>query len=215
MIRLFNAAAADLRGGWQPSLPLELALAESIESPASAPVGVPPAKNQTSEKGSTRLDQPAAAGKPRGGEKAEKTAGRSGVQKEPEKPAAGKAPEAGAPQAKSSVTLEQASKAWKQVCAQIKPLNPSLNALLNSCKLLEVKEGVLVIGFKSDLLRSKADTPEQMEIIRKAIAEVLGEGIPVRCVVTNARQSAPADVKADGMVAAALKAGGEIVDIQE
>jgi hypothetical protein len=34
-------------------------------------------------------------------------------------------------------------------------------------------------------------------------------------VVTNAKQSPPPDVKADGMVAAALKAGGEIVDIQE
>jgi hypothetical protein len=39
--------------------------------------------------------------------------------------------------------------------------------------------------------------------------------VAVRCVVSNARQSAPPDVRADGMVAAALKAGGEIVDIQE
>ena len=31
MIKSFNAAATDLRGGWQPSLPLELALAEVME----------------------------------------------------------------------------------------------------------------------------------------------------------------------------------------
>jgi hypothetical protein len=34
-------------------------------------------------------------------------------------------------------------------------------------------------------------------------------------VISNAKQSAPSDLKADGMVAAALKKGGEIVDIQE
>jgi hypothetical protein len=72
-----------------------------------------------------------------------------------------------------------------------------------------------MLGFASELLHSKADTPEQMEIARKAIAEILGVDVAVRCVVSNARQSAPPDVRADGMVAAALKAGGEIVDIQE
>ena len=39
MIKLFNNAAVDLRGGWQPSLPLELALAEVINlstTPAQA-----------------------------------------------------------------------------------------------------------------------------------------------------------------------------------
>ncbi len=44
-------------------------------------------------------------------------------------------------------------------------------ALLNSCRLLEIKNGVLVIGFASELLRSKMDMPEQIEITRKAIAE--------------------------------------------
>ncbi len=33
MIKAFNFAATDLRGGWQPSLPLEMALAEVIEAP--------------------------------------------------------------------------------------------------------------------------------------------------------------------------------------
>ena len=39
MIKSFNAAATDLRGGWQPSLPLELALAETMELPATAQAG--------------------------------------------------------------------------------------------------------------------------------------------------------------------------------
>ena len=36
MIKSFNAAATELRGGWQPSLPLELALAETMEMPAAS-----------------------------------------------------------------------------------------------------------------------------------------------------------------------------------
>ncbi|MDP2994993.1 MAG: hypothetical protein Q8N46_07715, partial [Anaerolineales bacterium] len=102
-----------------------------------------------------------------------------------------------------------------QIRALIKPQSPSLDGLLNSCRLLEVKNGILVIGFASELLRSKVDMPEQIEITRKAIVEVCGGELSVKCVVTNAKQATPPDVKADGMVAAALKAGGEIVDIQE
>ena len=34
-IKLFNQAALDLRGGWQPQLPLELALVEALQQPAA------------------------------------------------------------------------------------------------------------------------------------------------------------------------------------
>jgi hypothetical protein len=65
------------------------------------------------------------------------------------------------------------------------------------------------------VLRRKMDMPEQLEITRKAIAQVCGAELSVKCVVTNAKQATPSNIKADGMVAAALKAGGEIVDTQE
>jgi DNA polymerase-3 subunit gamma/tau len=113
------------------------------------------------------------------------------------------------------VTLEQVTKAWKQIRALIKPQSLSLDGLLNSCRLLEVKNGVLMIGFASEVLRSKVDTPEMKEITRKAIAGVCGSDLAIKCVVTNAKQATPPNVKADGMVAAALKHGGEIVDTQE
>jgi hypothetical protein len=113
-----------------------------------------------------------------------------------------------------AITLGQAAKAWKQISTAVRD-NPSLNALLNSCRLLELKNNTLTLGFASEILRGKTETPEQIKSIRKAIAEVLGVDLAVKCVVSNAKQTAPPDVKADGMVAAALKAGGEIVDIQE
>lgn len=43
MMRIFNEAATDSRGSWQPSLSLELAFAETLEAPAeSAPAAVAP-----------------------------------------------------------------------------------------------------------------------------------------------------------------------------
>jgi DNA polymerase-3 subunit gamma/tau len=42
VIRIFNEAAGNIRGNWQPSLPLELAFVESISDQESSPVTNPP-----------------------------------------------------------------------------------------------------------------------------------------------------------------------------
>ncbi len=206
MIRLFNAAATDLRGSWQPSLALELALAEAMETPVVAPMPAAPEKK----------NPPALDRKTPATIKTDKIKSELTDQKETEKPATGSSTAAYSTlKAKPAVNFEQIRNVWKQVCAAIKLENQVLNGLLNSCKLLGIKDGVLLLGFASEIVRSKADKPEQMEMIRKAITEAVGADVPVRCVISTAKQSVPPDVKADGMVAAALKAGGEIVDIQE
>jgi DNA polymerase-3 subunit gamma/tau len=210
LIRAFNAAAVDLRGGWQPSLPLELALAEVTAAaappePASRaqPPALPASGKVEPKAGKKAAEAPAPSAAP----KAAKAASRSA--------AAPEAKESAEQTADPGVTLDQVAKAWKQIGAAVKSENMNLNALLNSCRLLELKKGVLVLGFTSEILRSKVDTPEQIETTRRAIAKVTGADLQVRCVVSTARKSAPSDVKADGMVAAAIKAGGEIVDVQE
>jgi DNA polymerase-3 subunit gamma/tau len=206
MIKSFNEAASDQRGGWQPSLPLELALAEVLERPAevpSTPGATTPAKGVSDSK--------------RGSPAQVKNTPEILYQSANPRAEAAGSPETQEPaqEGKPALTLKQIASVWKQVCAAIKPQSTSLNALLNTARLLEVKDGLLVLGFQSELLRSKADTPEQMKITRAALVEALGVDVPVRCVVSKAKQSAPPNVKADGMVAAALKAGGEIVDTQE
>jgi DNA polymerase-3 subunit gamma/tau len=192
MVKAFNAAAADQRGGWQPSLPLELALAEVIESP----VAVLPVLTTsiTQEKKTPAAISPV-----------------SSAEVKPVKPV--KEDSLAVPE--PTITFAQVAKAWKQICAAVKSDSMNLNALLNSGHPMGVKNGELVIGFTSEILRAKADTPEQIEIIRKAMTQILGGELAVKCVVSNAKNSNRADVKADGMVAAALKHGGEIVDVQE
>ncbi len=225
MTRLFNAAATDLRGGWQPSLSLELALAEAMQNPQavgmpSATGGEKPPETRSRPEVPPRYSLPSRTDVPP--VFAARTVSRPdrGVQDKP--PEASSTPSAppleSAPENKSAtgaVSLDQVAKAWRQVRGTIRPQNPALEALLNSCKLLEIKEGTLMLGFASDLLRSKMDTPEQLDATRRVIAEVLGVNLTVRCMVSNTKQSTPPDIKQDGMVAAALKAGGEIVDIQD
>jgi len=109
--------------------------------------------------------------------------------------------------------LEQVSKAWKQIKDSLHSNQP-LVTLLNSSKLLEVKDRVLVLGC-SDFVREKLELPENLELTRKAIIQVTGLDLHPRCKVTNAKKAIPENVKADGMVAAAIKHGGEIVDVQE
>ncbi|HVM71664.1 MAG TPA: DNA polymerase III subunit gamma/tau, partial [Anaerolineales bacterium] len=226
MIKSFNAAATDLRGGWQPALPLELALAEVMEQgqgntgagdrgqgQADGMSAIGRAADKPTAK---EIERPSASPANRPAVPAAQTPAQKPAASQPEKAASApvKAAETSVEET-GTVSLEQVTKAWKQIRAQIKPQSLSLDGLLNSCRLLEVKNGVLMIGFASEVLRSKADTPEMKEIASKAIAEVCGIDLAIKCVVTNAKKVPPPNVKADGMVAAALKHGGEIVETQE
>ncbi len=143
MIKSFNAAATDLRGGWQPSLPLELALAESMEMPAVVP-SVSRSSGTATPQGpdASKRAVPGPEKKP-----AETLSPKADVRVQvPEKPAAKAVVEPAA--AEAGVTLEQVMKAWRQIRALIKPRSQLLDGLLNSCRLLEVKNGELIVGFR-------------------------------------------------------------------
>ena len=86
----------------------------------------------------------------------------------------------------SGVTMEQVNQVWRQMIASIKQQkNSQLEALLNSTRSREVVDGVLVLGFASDVLKSKMDNPEMLEATRQALHEFLGADVPIRTVVVN------------------------------
>jgi DNA polymerase-3 subunit gamma/tau len=192
MMKAFNNAAVDTRGGWQPSLSLELALAEVIEvrdassSSPSAPAGGPGPRSAPA-----RATKVAATSQPAKTESAEK------------------------PDGEALIGLAEIVKSWKDVRAVIKPVHPGIEALLNSCKPMDVRGDELILGFQSDKVLALMDRPEQLEVTRKAITDVLGVVLQIKCVVTNAKGKLPPDVSQDGMVATALNHGGEIVDVQD
>jgi len=111
------------------------------------------------------------------------------------------------------VTLEAVNKAWKHISHLVKAKDATLSALLNSGKLLEIREGVLILAFASEILQEKFNRPDNLDLTRKALHEALGVDLAVQSVIVGAKNPLPAHVKPDGMVAAANQLGGEIVDI--
>jgi DNA polymerase-3 subunit gamma/tau len=186
MMKVFNNAATDLRGGWQPSLSLELALAEMME-PVAAPA-------QTATPRQTK-PQPGSAPKTESKPKAESDAPKSA-----EKPI---------------ISAGEVIKAWKQIIASLPKSQANLGALLNSVKMIDVHGKTLILGLASDVLVEKMNKPDQLEAAQKAIADVLGVTLTIHCTVTNAKGKIPSDVPQDGMVATAIQHGGEIVDVQD
>ncbi|MBI5943547.1 MAG: DNA polymerase III subunit gamma/tau [Chloroflexi bacterium] len=182
MMKIFNNAAVDLRGGWQPSLSIELALAEVMEAPIESPQV--PAPRQT------KL-QPAPA--PR-------------TESQPE--VKNDAPAGGLP----VISVGDVIKSWKSMAASLPKSQANLSALLNSVKMIDVQGKTLVLGLASEVLVSKIDKPDQIEAIQKLIKDNFNVEVSVRCIVTSAKGKIPAYVAQDGMVAAAIQHGGEIVD---
>jgi DNA polymerase III gamma/tau subunit len=186
MMKIFNNAATDLRGGWQPSLSLELALAEVIDAPAEvAQVATTPQPKPKPASVSQSVSKPEV---------------KTEAQPVVETPA---------------INSNDIIKAWKPLISTLPKDKNTLGALMNSVKMIDVQGQTLILGMASDVLVEKLNKPDQIETIQHLIKDHFHVDLSVRCVVTNAKGKLPAHVSQDGMVAAAIQHGGEIVDMDE
>ena len=199
MMKTFNNAATDLRGGWQPSLGLELALAEVLDAPAepsprpSAPIRAQP-HPAPDVQASTPVGGPGRVSTPvRAEDETKETSPRPGE--------------------KSTLSAGDVIKAWKHLSASLPKTQANLAALLNSVRMIDMQGKTLILGLASDVLVSKIDKPDQIEVIQKLIKDEFGVEMDIRCVVTTAKGKIPPNVSQDGMVAAAIQHGGQIVDM--
>lgn len=193
MMKIFNNAAVDLRGGWQPSLSLELALAEVIDAPAE--VAQVAASPRTPPK-------PASAAQAKSKPEADVLYQTADTKPEvkPEAPA---------------INSNDIVKAWKPLINALPKAQANLGALMNSVKMIDVQGKTLILGMASEVLVEKLNKPDQIETIQRLIKDRFHVDLSVRCVVTNAKGKLPSHVAQDGMVAAAIQHGGEIVDMDE
>ncbi len=194
VIRLFNKAAVDSRGSWQPALPLEVAFIEACQSQPVIPEG----KSNSS---------PPPPRSPRVEPLPKQEETKSVQEKTPAPP-------------KPSPTDDRLSNSldqnWPQVMKLVRKERPNLYALLNSCQSRHLQGSVLILGFSSDLLRNMMSKREDITLVQGIVSQALGTEIAIRCVITSAKSNdIPTEVDDDGMVASALRdLGGEIVDIQ-
>jgi DNA polymerase-3 subunit gamma/tau len=239
-IRLFNNAAVDNRSGWQPGLMLELALAESIEQEPQPVVNNPPAASTTpAPKGPSpetaanmklrsktptslagTISPPAQeaqenAAKEKPAEKTPQEKGR-GQRKPEDKASTPSTPaEAGPHPSPSQYSFQDILQNWARIRAVVKKARVQTEGLMNSCKPLTIKDGILILGFQTDLLKKKMETNDNLGKIRQGIYSVLGIDLPITCVVMTSKSStelpSDMDIEGDGIVGTALNLGGKIV----
>jgi len=231
MMKAFNTAATDLRGGWQPSLSLELALAEVLDAPNEVtpspgtlyqtkpqPVdvaqGKPAAPSQTESKPRAKPNVPPEEHRDDPGT-ARESPSNSGRDVSSASATDKDETQTAHPVEKTTLDAGDVIKAWKHLSSSLPKTQANLSALLNSVRMIDVQGKTLILGLASDVLVSKIDKPDQIEVIRKLIQDEFGMDMNVRCIVTTAKGKIPPNIPQDGMVATALQHGGEIVDMQD
>ncbi len=212
ILRVFNQAATESRAGWIPSLPLEMAFVEALEAPLPPAAPLPPV---VETKKPAQVEQPPApAVKP----------SRPAASGESQEATAPPPPEKAGKVAAAPVETEAAStpaeaqlldENWKNILSLTRQQNPNTYGILNSCKSRRLSNGILALGFASDVLRFQMEKSNNLEIVQGVLKQLLKMDIQIRCFTVSGKQNTPPPgVDSDGMVASALRdLGGEIVDV--
>ncbi len=203
-----------------PALPGPVATASSVAVPT--PERPPMARRSEPERPTSPPDRPASPVPERAAAPApdRPTAGAAGAAS---MPTTGSATAASIPAAKSGPpgpdgdVLADLRARWPEVVAAI-GRNPANRPLVASCRPVEVRDGVVILGFPEDqpFLREKAEQRRQQ--FEDGLRQVLGRPVGVRCVGTNIELGDPAGVSDDDvdMVAHAIQVfGGDLARIEE
>jgi DNA polymerase-3 subunit gamma/tau len=193
VIRAFNAAATEGRGNWQPSLPLELAILEALSGSQGAPqAGPAPLAGSGDLPKQTKAPPPSV------------------------KPATGTPPGTPPETGKTTAPSAEIRKQWGQIVQLVREHSPNTTGLLNpkTCQYTW-ENGVLRLYFSSPLLKDKMESEKHLAALRHAAGQVFGEEVEVQCFVSSGSGGLPPEIDSAGRVAAAMRLGGQIVDIND
>ena len=213
-ISLFNEAISDLRTTWQPSLALEVAFARCLNPVAAEQVQV-----KVVEVATVKEQKPAkVAIVPPKSPEVEKKPKSAEAKEEPPQPAQD-TPETEVEDTTpvvegGQIATQDVMGAWSAIRGEVKMRRTQAEALLNSQRLLQVKNGVLILGFPSDVLKSKMENPENIEVTRRVIQNLLNVDMPIQCVVVNEKGGLAAganESEPNGLVDAAINLGGKLI----
>jgi len=211
-IRAFNTAANDARGGWQPQLPLELALVECVTTPVTAPAA-PTAR--PASRAAPPADMPTEAAAPRAA-RTEPAAARprSAPATVPAREARPSLAPSEGPAAENVRSAAELKGEWGRLLKLMREQDKVTAAMLNSCAVLGLEGQVLRLS-TNEFVHDKIVADAAMRAkIESLLAEVLGFTCTVRFEVSGrkAQSARVEDIPHDGLVATALDLGGEIVD---
>jgi DNA polymerase-3 subunit gamma/tau len=224
-VRRFSLLDADLKAGWYGQLPLELALVEAVIPPEEPSPQREPAPARSSERPRAPAAPAAVAAAPSKG-----PARPAGVYAEGQPaPATERAgpPEGPAPAegpAEGAVNLERVIEEWPHVVEGIRPLDPSVQALLHSssCQPVAVEGRVVVLGFRYAFHKGKIEEARNRRMVEHVLSKVLQGNYGVRCVLNEGaalanrrRQAQRQQVQQDPRVKAAANIfNAKVVDVE-
>ena len=193
LIQIFNRAVYISRGNWQPGLPLELALVEAIEGVTQLPTSRPASAGSPPAAGRTKSSQAERAKK----KSQPRTSKKDSSQEDASKP--------------DGVELASLREQWREVREVVRRENSSTEGLLNSCTVLEVRGNLIILGFASETVKSIMEKGGHLEVAQQGLKQVMGREMTIKCVIATDSKDIPIEIEEDGMVAAAIRLGGEIV----
>jgi DNA polymerase-3 subunit gamma/tau len=233
--RLFNAAALEMKAGFLPQLPLELAFVEAVmdesvaESP-TVPARVPTQKQSLPPAVPSQSSTPASPSSP----SPSPTSG----------PEAKTPPPVQSPPASSSPTttvdfsLDAVNDNWQNILVQLRQTNKMVEALIRSVRLVAVEGNSVIVEAPSDLLKGRIEQTGSKSQVEQSISQVMGASVRLRCVLkgeyqshtppagrTREAESSPSsrsasgiadegDSKEDPMLEEALNLGAEIKNVE-
>jgi DNA polymerase III gamma/tau subunit len=187
VIHVFNQAVTEARNSWLPSLSLELAFLEALEASSISYQSPPamPPSNPTPKKSSSPRPK-----NPTKNASLKKTSSGSGV-------------------------IGISAKKWSEIFNLVKEASPNTTGLLNASNR-ELSDGTLTLYFHGELLKQKMEQENHLDVLKKAVEKVLEMPVEIRCeIVSGGKNALPPGVDGSGMVATAMRLGGEIVDTNE
>jgi DNA polymerase-3 subunit gamma/tau len=220
-INAFSAAATDLKANWHPGLGLELAFTQlaiadptlpTTKSEPTAQVAVPESPNVEKEIPVKKKEKASHSSS-----QVEQTTKAAELPK-PQK-VSEKLPEPVLPVVEGEKGLPLVQQYWKTIKEAVRQLNPKTEGLINSANLFGFKDNTLILSFNSEVVKNMMLKDNHIQILSKALNQVLGKEIKISCIYgKHARDSmAPnVDFDADGMVGTAMRdLGGKITDVKK
>jgi len=86
--------------------------------------------------------------------------------------------------------MERLRSAWPKV-VEIVARNPANRPLIMACRPVEMREGIVVLGFPESQAFLRDIAERKRSVLEKALAGVLGGSVAVRCVATNVELAQP------------------------
>lgn len=111
------------------------------------------------------------------------------------------------------LTIRDIHQNWRRIHAMIKKYDARTAGLINSCKPVALKDGKLVLGFQSDIVKSKMEDGKNIELTRRVIVHLLSAQVDIECLVMNEKvdlSKFDPSQAGDGMVSEALNLGGQV-----